>query len=75
MLAGPVEIFFHANQQVPGSYRIDVVGPAGAGQVTMSNEDLSVAALVARANFSERSFARAGPRSARPRPPTASAFA
>jgi hypothetical protein len=33
----PVEIFFHASQQVPGSYRVDVVGPAGDGQVTMSN--------------------------------------
>src|SRR3954468_2502428 len=34
---GPVEIFFYANQQVPGSYRVQVAGPASDGQITMSN--------------------------------------
>jgi transcriptional regulator GlxA family with amidase domain len=34
---GPVEIFHHADLAVPGSYRIDVVGPATDGHVTMSN--------------------------------------
>jgi transcriptional regulator GlxA family with amidase domain len=35
---GPVEIFHHAESDVPGSYRIDVVGPGTDGFVTMSNE-------------------------------------
>ena len=34
---GPIETFSYANQQVPGAYRIDVVGPARDGQITMSN--------------------------------------
>lgn len=34
---GPVEIFHYADRQVPGSYRIDVVGPGSDGFVTMSN--------------------------------------
>ncbi|MGZ6707912.1 MAG: GlxA family transcriptional regulator [Solirubrobacteraceae bacterium] len=34
---GPVEIFHYAGSQVPGSYRIDVVGPGRDGQITMSN--------------------------------------
>ncbi|MGZ4268477.1 MAG: GlxA family transcriptional regulator [Solirubrobacteraceae bacterium] len=34
---GPVEIFHYADSQVPGSYRIDVVGPGRDGQITMSN--------------------------------------
>jgi transcriptional regulator GlxA family with amidase domain len=34
---GPVEVFHYADRSVPGSYRIDVVGPASDGQITMSN--------------------------------------
>src|SRR3954454_1693387 len=34
---GPIETFCYANGQVPGAYRIDVVGPARNGQITMSN--------------------------------------
>jgi transcriptional regulator GlxA family with amidase domain len=34
---GPIDTFCDANDQVPGSYRIDVVGPAPDGQITMSN--------------------------------------
>src|SRR3954469_20833114 len=34
---GPIETFCDANDQVPGTYRIDVVGPARDGQITMSN--------------------------------------
>jgi transcriptional regulator GlxA family with amidase domain len=34
---GPIETFHYANLQVPGAYRIDVVGPARDGQITMSN--------------------------------------
>ena len=34
---GPIETFCDANDQVPGTYRIDVVGPALDGQITMSN--------------------------------------
>jgi len=34
---GPVEVFDHANDDVPGAYRIDVVGPASGGTITMSN--------------------------------------
>src|SRR3954447_26546759 len=34
---GPVETFCDANDLVPGSYRIDVVGPGRNGQITMSN--------------------------------------
>ncbi len=34
---GPIEVFGDANDQVPGTYRIDVVGPASDGQITMSN--------------------------------------
>ena len=34
---GPIETFCDANDQVPGTYRIDVVGPAVDGQITMSN--------------------------------------
>src|ERR1044071_5282884 len=34
---GPIETFCDANDLVPGTYRIDVVGPGVAGQITMSN--------------------------------------
>ena len=34
---GPIETFCDANDQVPGTYRIDVVGPVLDGQITMSN--------------------------------------
>src|SRR3954466_11840822 len=34
---GPIETFCDANDQVPGAYRIDVVGPVHDGQITMSN--------------------------------------
>ncbi|HEY6889806.1 MAG TPA: GlxA family transcriptional regulator [Solirubrobacter sp.] len=34
---GPIETFCDANDQVPGTYRIEVVGPARDGQITMSN--------------------------------------
>jgi len=36
-ILGPVEVFDYAERQVPGSYRIDVVGPTSDGQITMSN--------------------------------------
>jgi transcriptional regulator GlxA family with amidase domain len=36
-ILGPVEVFDYADRQVPGSYRIDVVGPTSDGQITMSN--------------------------------------
>src|SRR4051794_9932594 len=34
---GPVEVFDYANREVPGSYRVQVVGPATDGHVRMSN--------------------------------------
>ncbi len=34
---GPVEVFDYAARQVPGAYRIRVVGPATEGWITMSN--------------------------------------
>jgi hypothetical protein len=34
---GPVEILYYANQQVPGSCRVDVVAPTADGQITLSN--------------------------------------
>jgi len=34
---GPIETFCDANGLVPGTYRIDVVGPARDGRITMSN--------------------------------------
>src|SRR3954462_8420832 len=34
---GPIETFCDANDQVPGTYRIDVVAPVHDGQITMSN--------------------------------------
>jgi transcriptional regulator GlxA family with amidase domain len=34
---GPVEVFDHANDEAPGAYRIEVVGPARRGTITMSN--------------------------------------
>src|SRR3954452_21104323 len=34
---GPVETFVDANDLVPGSYRIEVVGPVDDGRITMSN--------------------------------------
>lgn len=34
---GPVEVFDHAAREVPGAYQVEVVGPAEAGQVTMSS--------------------------------------
>jgi transcriptional regulator GlxA family with amidase domain len=36
-ILGPVEVFDYAARQIPGAYRIDVVGPATDGQITMSN--------------------------------------
>ena len=36
-IMGPVDVFDYAELQVPGSYKIDVVGPATDGHVTMSN--------------------------------------
>jgi transcriptional regulator GlxA family with amidase domain len=36
-ILGPVEVFDYADRMVPGSYRIDVVGPSTDGQITMSN--------------------------------------
>ena len=36
-ILGPVEVFDYAERQVPGSYRIDVVGPTSDGRITMSN--------------------------------------
>lgn len=34
---GPVEVFDEAARQVPGAYRIEVVGPAKSGTITMTN--------------------------------------
>src|SRR5689334_15449877 len=34
---GPIETFCDAEDLVPGSYRIEVVGPTSDGQITMSN--------------------------------------
>src|SRR4029078_8666940 len=34
---GPIEVFCDANDQVPGTYRIELVGPGHDGQITMSN--------------------------------------
>ena len=34
---GPVEVFEYAGRQVPGAYRIDVVGPGADGWITMGN--------------------------------------
>jgi transcriptional regulator GlxA family with amidase domain len=34
---GPVEIFHYADRFVPGSYRVEVIGPTRDGQITMSN--------------------------------------
>jgi transcriptional regulator GlxA family with amidase domain len=34
---GPVEVFAYANQQVPGAYRIDVVGPGTDGWIRFGN--------------------------------------
>jgi transcriptional regulator GlxA family with amidase domain len=34
---GPVEVFDHAAREVPGAYRVEVVGPANGGTVTMSS--------------------------------------
>ncbi len=36
-IMGPVDVFHYAERQVPGSYKIEVVGPATDGHVTMSN--------------------------------------
>ena len=36
-ILGPVEVFDYADREVPGSYRIDVVGPSTDGLITMSN--------------------------------------
>src|SRR3954463_838663 len=37
VIPGPVEVFDYAGRQVPGAYRIDVVGPSTDGLITMSN--------------------------------------
>jgi len=34
---GPVEVFSYAGREVPGAYRIDVVGPGADGWITMGN--------------------------------------
>jgi transcriptional regulator GlxA family with amidase domain len=34
---GPVEVFHHASQEARGAYRLEVVGPADGGAVTMEN--------------------------------------
>jgi len=34
---GPVEVFDHASREVPGAYRVEVVGPTESGSVTMSS--------------------------------------
>jgi transcriptional regulator GlxA family with amidase domain len=34
---GPVEVFDYAARQVPGAYRVEVVGPSEDGTITMSN--------------------------------------
>jgi transcriptional regulator GlxA family with amidase domain len=34
---GPVEVFHHANDFIPGAYRVEVVGPTEGGSVTLSN--------------------------------------
>ena len=34
---GPVEVFHHASREVPGAYRVDVVGPTDADTVEMEN--------------------------------------
>ena len=34
---GPVEVFAYAEREVPGAYRIDVVGPGADGWITMGN--------------------------------------
>ena len=36
-ILGPVEVFDYADREVPGAYRIDVVGSTTDGQITMSN--------------------------------------
>ena len=36
-IMGPVEVFDYAARQVPGAYRIRVVGPSTEGWITMSN--------------------------------------
>jgi transcriptional regulator GlxA family with amidase domain len=34
---GPVEVFLYADRHVPGSYRVEVVAPGDAGEITLSN--------------------------------------
>jgi transcriptional regulator GlxA family with amidase domain len=34
---GPVDVFHHASQEVPGAYRVEVVAPTDTGTVTMEN--------------------------------------
>jgi transcriptional regulator GlxA family with amidase domain len=34
---GPAEVFDYSSRQVPGAYRVEVVGPSDSGFVTMSN--------------------------------------
>ena len=41
---GPVEVFDHASREIPGAYRVDVVGPSESGVVTMSSGVRFVAA-------------------------------
>jgi transcriptional regulator GlxA family with amidase domain len=36
-IMGPVEVFEYAERTVPGSYKIELVGPATDGHITMSN--------------------------------------
>jgi transcriptional regulator GlxA family with amidase domain len=34
---GPVEVFYHASQEIPGAYRVEVVGPTDSDTVRMEN--------------------------------------
>jgi transcriptional regulator GlxA family with amidase domain len=34
---GPVEVFDHASREVPGAYRVELVGPTERGTITMSS--------------------------------------
>src|SRR5690348_1624730 len=36
-VVGPVEVFAYAGREVPGAYRIEVVGPGEDGWITMGN--------------------------------------
>ena len=59
-ILGPVEVFDYADRQVPGSYRIDVVGPATDGLITMSNRPPARGRSAARAAAAPRHAGRGG---------------